>query len=47
MIAALAEVRQALQPPPGTNSIQQVSNAVDALLDEKRLDSGRKSTASV
>jgi hypothetical protein len=32
MIADLAEVRRSLQPPPGTGSIQQVSDAVDALL---------------
>jgi lipid-A-disaccharide synthase len=32
MIADLAEVRHALQPPPGTGSIQQVSDAVEALL---------------
>jgi lipid-A-disaccharide synthase len=32
MIADLAQIRRTLQPPPGTNSIQQVSDAVDALL---------------
>jgi lipid-A-disaccharide synthase len=32
MIADLAQVRRALQPPPGTSSIQQVSDAVDTLL---------------
>jgi lipid-A-disaccharide synthase len=51
MIADLAEVRHSLQPPPGTNSIQQVSDAVDALL-VKNLSSnnqsrGPKSPASV
>ena len=35
MIADLAEVRRALQPPPGTSSIQQVCDAVEALLAEK------------
>jgi lipid-A-disaccharide synthase len=47
MIAGLAEVRRSLQPPPGTSSIQQVVNAIDALLLEKRANSGPKSTASV
>ncbi len=51
MIADLAEVRRTLQPPPGTNSIQQVSDAVDALL-VKNLSAntqprGPKSPASV
>jgi lipid-A-disaccharide synthase len=47
MIAGLAEVRRSLQPLPGTGSIQQVVNAIDALLLEKRANSGPKSTASV
>ena len=54
MIADLAEVRRSLQPPPGTGSIQQVSNAIDALLAQNQATSsendargGRKSTASV
>jgi lipid-A-disaccharide synthase len=47
MIADLAEVRRSLQPPPGTGSIQQVSNAVEALLLENQPQGGRKSTASV
>jgi lipid-A-disaccharide synthase len=34
MIADLAEVRRSLQSLPGTGSIQQVSNAIDALLSE-------------
>jgi lipid-A-disaccharide synthase len=32
MIANLAEIRRALQPPPGTGSIQQVCDVVEALL---------------
>ena len=32
MVADLAEVRRALQPPTGTSAIQRVSNAVEALL---------------
>jgi lipid-A-disaccharide synthase len=47
MIANLAEVRRALQPPPGTGSIQQVCDAVEALLAGKSLASGPNSTASV
>ncbi len=51
MIADLAEVRHSLQPPPGTNSIQQVSDAVDALLvknlSANNQPSGPKSPASV
>lgn len=54
MIADLAEVRRSLQPLPGTGSIQQVSNAIDALLPEKQASSsenpskgGRKSPAGV
>ena len=47
MIADLAEVRQALQPPPGTSSIQQVCDAVEQLLPENVLRGGPKSTASV
>jgi len=51
MIADLAQVRRTLQPPPGPNSIQQVSDAVDALL-VKNLSAntqprGPKSPASV
>jgi lipid-A-disaccharide synthase len=47
MVADLAEVRRALQPPPGTSSIQQVCDAVEALLTENESVSGRKSTAGV
>jgi lipid-A-disaccharide synthase len=47
MIADLAEVRRALQPPPGTGSIQQVSDAVEALLSRTTQSSGPNSTASV
>ncbi len=47
MIADLAEVRRALQPPPGTGSIQQVSDAVEALLAGKLQASGPNSTAGV
>jgi lipid-A-disaccharide synthase len=47
MVADLAEVRHALQPPPGTSSIQQVCDAVETLLAEKGSISGRKSTAGV
>src|SRR5258708_5964273 len=47
MIANLAEVRRTLQPPPGTTSIQQVSDAVEALLAGKPQPSGPNSTASV
>jgi lipid-A-disaccharide synthase len=47
MIANLAEVRRALQPPPGTGSIRQVCDAVEALLAGKPQASGPNSTASV
>jgi lipid-A-disaccharide synthase len=47
MIADLAEVRHALQPPPGAVSIQQVCDAVEALLAGKPQASGPNSTASV
>jgi lipid-A-disaccharide synthase len=47
MIADLAEVRRALQPPPGTGSIQQVSDAVEALLAGNPQAGGPNSTASV
>jgi lipid-A-disaccharide synthase len=47
MIANLAEVRRALQPPPGTGSIQQVCDAVEELLAGKLQASGPNSTASV
>jgi lipid-A-disaccharide synthase len=47
MIADLAEVRRSLQPVPGASSIQQVCNAVEALLPEKRLEGGPKSAAGV
>jgi len=47
MIANLAEVRRALQPPPGTGSIPQVCDAVEALLAGKSPVSGPNSTASV
>jgi lipid-A-disaccharide synthase len=36
MIADLAEVRGSLQPLPGTGSIQQVSNAIEALLTQNQ-----------
>ena len=47
MIADLAEVRRTLQPPSGTSSLQQVCNAVEALLPENLPRGGPKSTASV
>ncbi len=47
MIADLAEVRRHLQPPPGTGSIQQVCDALEALMVENHLVGGPKSTASV
>jgi lipid-A-disaccharide synthase len=47
MVADLAVVRHALQPPAGTGSIQQVSDAVEALLTGKRQASGPNSTAGV
>jgi lipid-A-disaccharide synthase len=47
MIADLAEVRRALQPPPGTSSIQQVSDAVEALLAGKAQPGAPNPTASV
>ena len=47
MISDLAEVRRRLQPSPGTGSIQQVCDAVDALMVENHLVGGPKSTASV
>ncbi|MEI9980024.1 MAG: lipid-A-disaccharide synthase [Edaphobacter sp.] len=47
MIADLAKVRQSLQPPPGTGSIQQVSDAVGALLVKTRSSSGLKSPVRV
>jgi lipid-A-disaccharide synthase len=47
MIAELAEVRRSLQPSPGTSSIQQVCEAVEALLPENRLEGGPKSAAGV
>ena len=47
MIADLAQVRHALQPPPGTGSIQQVCDAAEALLSENALKGGPKSTMSV
>jgi lipid-A-disaccharide synthase len=47
MIADLAEVRHALQPPPGTGSIQQVSDAVEALLAGKPPACGPNSSAGV
>ena len=47
MIADLAEVRRVLLPPPGTSSIQRVSDAVEELLAGKLLTSGPNSTASV
>jgi lipid-A-disaccharide synthase len=54
MIADLAEVRRSLQSPPGTSPIQQVSDALEALLPQNETTSsenqskgGRKSTTSV
>jgi lipid-A-disaccharide synthase len=47
MIADLAEVRRSLQPPPGASSIQQVCDAVEALLPENRFEGGPKSAAGV
>jgi lipid-A-disaccharide synthase len=47
MIADLTAVRRSLLPPPGASSIQQVCDAVEALLPEKQLRGGPKSTASV
>jgi lipid-A-disaccharide synthase len=47
MIADLAEVRRTLQPPAGTSSIQQVSNAVETLLARNAPASGPNQTASV
>jgi lipid-A-disaccharide synthase len=47
MIADLAEVRHALQPPPGTNSIQQVCDAVEELLQQNVPRGGPNSTTSV
>jgi len=47
MIADLAQVRQSLQPSPGTGSIQQVCDAVDTLLVKNRSVRGPKSPASV
>ena len=47
MIADLAEVRRALLPPPGTGSIQQVSDVVEALLAGKVPSGGPNSTARV
>ena len=47
MIADLAEVRRTLQPAPGTSSIQQVSDAVEALLSRNAPASGPNLTAGV
>jgi lipid-A-disaccharide synthase len=47
MIADLAEVRRMLQPVPGTSSIQQVCDAVEALLPENQTASGPNSAVSV
>ncbi len=47
MIANLAEVRRALSPPAETGPIQQVCDAVQALLLENHPASGPKSPASV
>jgi lipid-A-disaccharide synthase len=46
MIADLAEVRRSLQPPPGTGSIQQVSNAIDELLLESQAASPENQATS-
>jgi lipid-A-disaccharide synthase len=47
MIADLAEVRRALQPPPGTSAIQRVSDAVEVLLAGKPQACSPNSTAGV
>jgi lipid-A-disaccharide synthase len=47
MIADLTEVGHALQPPPGTSSIQQVSDVVEVLLAGKPLPCGPNSSAVV
>ncbi len=47
MIADLAQVRQSLQPSTGTDSIQQVCDAVDALLVKNQSVRGPKSPATV
>jgi lipid-A-disaccharide synthase len=47
MIADLAQVRQSLQPSPGTGSIQQVCDAVDNLLVKNQSARGPKSLARV
>ncbi len=47
MIADLAEVRHMLQPAPGTSSIQQVCDAVEALLPDNQTASGPNSAVSV
>jgi len=47
MIADLAEVRRALQPPRGTSSIQQVSDEVEALLAGRRQAAVPNSTVRV
>jgi lipid-A-disaccharide synthase len=47
MIADLAEVRGALQPPPGASAIQRVADAVEALLTEQPLALGPNSTGGV
>ena len=47
MIADLAEVRRILQPSPGSSSIGQVCDAVEALLPHPDLVGGPNQTASV
>jgi lipid-A-disaccharide synthase len=47
MIADLADVRGALQPPPGSSAIQRVADAVEALLAEQPLALGPNSTGGV
>ena len=47
MIEDLVQVRQSLQPAPGTGSIQQVCDAVDGLLVKSPSASGPKSPATV
>jgi len=47
MTVDLAKVREALLPPPGTGSIQQVSDAVETLLAGTPQTSGPNSTVSV
>jgi lipid-A-disaccharide synthase len=47
MVADLSKVREALLPTPGTGSIQQVCDAVEALLARNSIPSGPNPVASV